>query len=431
MKHKLLLAIALMCSMATFAQKDYKPSEGNLKARQEFQDAKFGIFIHWGIYSMLADGEWIQLNRNINRTEYEELAKGFYPAQFNAKEWVEAFKDAGAKYVTITSRHHDGFSMFDTKQTNYDIIDATPFKRDILKELADACHQGGLKIGFYYSHMDWFRPDYRMGNTGKKYPHDESTTNWPAYFKFMNNQLTELLTNYGDIHTIWFDGMWDNHDFDWQLDEQYAHIHKLQPSCLIGNNHHRAVIPGEDIQIFEQDLPGGNSHGWGVGQDIASLPLESCVTMNNSWGYNIHDRNYKSVDDLIRYLVKAAGMNGNLLLNIGPRADGTLPIDALNRLKEMGKWTKKYGETIYGTRGGMISPREWGVTTQKGNKLYIHILKGNDKALALPIEGKMVKSAVMFDGKQPVTVTRTKDNVMLTLPVEPSGVDTIVEITLR
>ena len=153
--------------------------------------------------------------------------------------------------------------------------------------------------------------------------------------------------------------------------------------------------------------------------------------MNNSWGYNIHDRNYKSVDDLIRYLVRAAGMNGNLLLNIGPRADGTLPTDALYRLKEMGKWTKKYGETIYGTRGGMITPREWGVTTQKGNKLYIHILKGNDKALALPIEGKKVKSAVMFDGKAPVTVTRTKDNVMLTLPVAPSGVDTIVEVTLK
>ena len=317
------LALALTVCLASAAQSSvYTPSDENLKARQEFQDNKLGVFIHWGVYSMLADGEWVMLNKHIDRDEYAQLPAGFNPSRFNADEWVRAIKDAGARYITITSRHHDGFSMFKSNVSDYNIVDATPFKRDVLKELADACQRHGIKLHFYYSHLDWHRLDYPLGRHQKELPHDPATTNWPQYYRFMNDQLTELLTNYGPIGAIWFDGKWE-HDtdptpFDWQLDEQYALIHRLQPACLIGNNHHEVPFPGEDIQIFEQDVPGENTAGYSGENGISQLPLETCMTMNNTWGYRITDKNYKSGDEIIRTLIRAAGRNGNLLINVGP-----------------------------------------------------------------------------------------------------------------
>ena len=250
----------------------------------------------------------------------------------------------------------------------------------------------------------------------------------------MKQQLTEILTNYGPVRCIWFDGHWDQKNrknFDWHLDEQYALIHKLQPACMVANNHHYAPKPGEDIQLFEQDLPGENTAGYSGTSKIGQLPLETCLTMNKTWGYDITDKKYKSNSYLIQKLVQAAGKNANLLLNIGPRPDGQLPVEAVERLKAMGEWLNKYGETVYGTRGGIVAPHEWGVSTQKGNKLYIHILKWNDRGLFLPITDTKVLKAVMFDGKQPITVTRTKAGVVLELPEVPKGVDTIVELTLQ
>lgn len=178
-----------------------------------------------------------------------------------------------------------------------------------------------------------------------------------------------------------------NPDFDWQLPEQYALIHNLQPGCLIGNNHHQTPFEGEDIQIFERDLPGENKAGFS-GQDVSRLPLETCETMNGMWGYRITDQNYKSTRTLIQLLVKTAGKDANLLMNIGPQPDGCLPETALQRLKEIGEWMQTYGETIYGTRGGCIAPHPWGVTTQKGNRLFVHILDYQDKVLFLPLEDK-------------------------------------------
>jgi alpha-L-fucosidase len=248
----------------------------------------------------------------------------------------------------------------------------------------------------------------------------------------MNNQLTELLTNYGPVGAIWFDGWWDQDqhpDFDWQLDEQYALIHRLQPDCLIGNNHHQLPFAGEDIQIFERDLPGENTSGFS-GKEISPLPLETCETMNGMWGYKITDQNYKSTKTLIHYLVKAAGRNANLLMNIGPQPDGELPAVAVQRLAEMGEWMKQYGETIYGTRGGVIPPHEWGVTTQKGNKLYVHILNLPDRALYLPLSDKKIKKAVCFKSQQPVRYRQDKEGTVLYLDQVPTETDYVVELTI-
>ena len=247
----------------------------------------------------------------------------------------------------------------------------------------------------------------------------------------MNNQLTELLTNYGPIGAIWFDGVWDQPtDFDWQLEEQYALIHKLQPACLVGNNHHRAPYAGEDFQMFERDLPGENKAGYTDGQEVSALPLETCETKNRTWGYNIEDQNYKSTKTLIQLLVRAAGKNANLLMNLGPQPNGELPAVAVQRMKEMGEWLAMYGETIYGTRGGDVEPHPWGVSTRKGNRLFIHILDWQDSSLYIPLHVK-VKKAIQFVDGATVSFKQDKDGVLLKFPKVPTETDYVVELLLK
>ncbi len=436
---KLFLSLALMAllsanSMMAQNSSTYTPTAENLEARQEFADSKFGIFLHWGLYSMFAQGEWYMQNAGLNVDEYAKVADAFYPHRFNAKEWVSAIKEAGAKYICFTSRHHDGFSMWDTEQSDYNIVDATPFGRDVIKELAEECHRQGIKLHLYYSHIDWTREDYPLGRTATTVTgRDKSKENWPSYYSFMNGQLTELLTKYGEIGAIWFDGHWD-HDqdsvpFEWQLEEQYALIHKLQPACLVGNNHHINPHEGEDIQIFERDLPGENTAGLS-GQDVSRLPLETCQTMNGMWGYKIVDQNYKSTETLIRYLVSTAGKGANLLLNVGPQPNGELPSVAIERLKAIGEWTSKYGETIYGTTAGDIPVQNWGVTTRKGNRLFIHIFDCKEKELFLPL-GCKVKKAFTYADKQPVKYKKSKEGVTLLFDKAPEGTDYIVELITK
>ena len=410
---------------------DYTPTPENLQARQEFQDGKFGIFLHWGIYSMFGQGEWYMNTANIDCHEYAKAASGFYPSRFNAQEWVAAIKASGAKYICITSRHHDGFSMFDTKYSDYDIVDATPFKRDVIKELAEECRKQGIRLHLYYSHLDWTREDYYpLGNTG----HGTGRTShgeWATYYQFMNHQLTELLTNYGPIGAIWFDGMWDQPDgFDWKLEEQYKLIHKLQPACLIGNNHHKTPYPGEDFQMFERDLPGENKAGLS-GQSVSALPLETGETMNGMWGYKIKDQNYKSVTDLVRLLVRAAGKGTNLLMNIGPQPNGELPAVAVERLKGVGDWMSKYGETIYGTTAGNVMSASWGTTTRKDNMLYVHLLADHmPQFVTLPVTEKVI-SSTLFGTDEKVKWEKIQGGIVLhTENLQPS-VDCIVALKLK
>lgn len=433
MKHiSTILITMLLVSIGALAQQPYEPTVENLKNREEFQDMKFGVFIHWGIYSMMADGEWIMNNKNLNHEEYELLAQGFYPSKFSAAKWVSDVKASGAKYICITTRHHDGFSMFGTKQSQYNIVDATPFKRDIIKELAEECHKQDIKLHFYYSILDWNRADYYpIGRTGQgvgRTVHGE----WETYHNFMMNQLTELLTNYGEIGAIWFDGMWDQpEDFNWRLREIYDHIHAIQPGCMIINNHHIAPLEGEDGQTFEKDLPGQNQSGFSSTSTVGQLPLETCETMNHTWGYSITDKDYKSEKELIHYLIKAAGNNANLLMNVGPRPNGEFPDIAIQRYIAMGEWLKEYGETIYETRGGFVESCDWGVTTQKGNILYVHILNKDDETLYLPILDKDIISVKRFIDNKPIQYTRAEKGVLLNLNEVPEDIDYVLEIKLR
>ena len=433
---RILSTVALFLSFLGVMAQSYVPTKENLEERENFRDAKFGIFLHWGIYSTFAQGEWYLQNAVPDRMEYAKAADAFYPHRFNAHEWVRAIKDAGAKYICITTRHHDGFSMWDTQQSDYNIVKATPFKRDVIKELADACHEEGIRLHFYYSHIDWMRSDYPMGRTGRECGKDSTKSDWPHYFNFMNAQLTELLTHYGKIGAIWFDGWWD-HDqdsipFDWHLPEQYALIHKLQPACLIGNNHHMHPFEGEDIQIFERDLPGENKAGFiDKAAKVSQLPLETCQTMNGMWGYKVVDQNYKSAEELIRLLLNTSGKGANLLLNIGPQPNGQLPAVALDRLKEIGKWMRVYGETLYGSVAGPVKPCEWGATTEKDGKVYVHVCPAQRTkapgSITIPM-AKKPKEVTDFQTGKKVTYTYKNKELNLVVPTTLTAPDHVIVV---
>jgi alpha-L-fucosidase len=383
------------------AQSDYQPTRANLEARRWFQDAKFGLFVHWGVYSVLGDGEWVMNNRKIPISDYEKLPAQFNPTAFDAAEWVAMVKAAGMKYITITSKHHDGFAMFDSKVSDWDIVDRTPYKKDVLKQLADECRKQGVKLFFYYSQLDWHHPDYYpRGRTGRDAGRPERGE-WFKYIDYMDAQLKELLTNYGEVGGIWFDGWWDRPEADWRLSQTYKLIHDLQPHALVGANHHRRPFPGEDFQMFEKDLPGKNTAGFNAESEIGDLPLETCETINGAWGFNLTDKKYKSTRELVHYLARAAGYNANFLLNVGPMPNGKIQPEFQTRLREVGKWLAQYGDSIYGTRSGPVPPRNWGVTTKKDNKVYVHVLDWQDETLALPRLPQRVKSAKFLkDGSE-------------------------------
>ncbi len=355
--------LAVLIGLFIFYMPAKAQTEERMRSREEFRECGLGIFIHWGIYSLYGDGEWIMAQKNIHRSEYTKAASAFYPSRFDAEAWVKAIKASGAKYICFTSRHHDGFSMWDSQATDYTIVRATPYGRDVLKELADACHKEGIRLHLYYSLVDWYREDYLRGWSGPEYDKDPQKADYDSYMRFMKQQLTELLTNYGEIGAIWFDGMWDHKEeqrdelmykgtmynvqrddvqstkeWSWCINELYELIHTLQPACLIANNHHLAApLDGEDIQCFERDVPGENKGGYSEGMSVSrSLPLETCETMNHSWGYSVTDTGYKSIEQVDSLRTRVAEMGANLLLNIGPQPNGELPEKALELLRQMG-----------------------------------------------------------------------------------------------
>jgi len=426
------IAMVLVTSTSS-AQWKYEPSPENLKNREWFQNAKFGLFIHWGVYSVLGDGEWVMNNRQIPVRTYEKLPAFFTPAAFDAREWVQMAKDAGMKYITITSKHHDGFAMWDSKVSDYNIVRRTPYGKDVLKMLADECQRQGIKLFFYHSQLDWHHPDYfPRGRTGGDFTGRPAQGDMNKYLDYMDAQLTELLTGYGDVGGIWFDGMWDKPDADWRLERTYKLIHSLQPGTLIGSNHHVAPYDGEDFQMFEKDLPGHNTTGFSGEQTVGTLAKETCETINHSWGFNLKDDQHKTKKDIVQYIVKAAGYDANFLLNVGPMPNGKIQPEHVALLKETGDWMRSYGETIYGTRGGPLTARDWGVTTQKGNKVYLHILQWFDEALTIPSWGKKIRSAKIHGSNTPVRFIENEFGITLKIPKSMQDpVDTIIELEVR
>ena len=438
----LLLGFCCLFYVFGFAQDNYVPSSKNLEARKQFQDNKFGLFIHWGIFSIPGDGEWVMNTRKLRIHEYKNLKDFFYPMDYNPVQWVAMAKAAGMKYITFVTRHHDGFSLWDTKQSDWKITN-TPYQKDALKMLAEECKKQGIKLNLYYSLLDWYRDDYpwRTGRTGQNSGRT-SQGDYAGYLKFMKAQLTELLTNYGDISAIWFDGHWDQTNqeghkdlssrIDWKYDELYSLIHKLQPQCMIGNNHHQTPLPGEDFQLFERDLPGENKHGLSFQKASDALPLETCETMNGSWGFNLGDKNYKSAKTIIRYLVGAAGRNTNLLLNIGPMPNGGIQNEFKDTLRAVGDWISKYGKSIYNTRGNIIEPQNWGVITATNESYFVHLLNADTTEILLPFtEKKLIASALNDNSK--IELKREKEGWKMKIPdaAKKETIDYIVEIKVN
>jgi len=424
----LVTAAFVMAAPALPAQEPYVPPPENLAARQWFQDAKFGMFIHWGISSVLMDAEWVMENRHLRVDEYERIAPYFNPTHFDADVWVSIAKAAGMRYITLITKHHDGFALFDSQVSDWDVVDRTPYGRDIVRQMADACRRQGLKLFVYYSQLDWHHPDYYpRGQTGHATGRPEHG-DWNRYLDYMDAQLRELFTNYGPLGGVWFDGMWDRPDANWRLEQTYRMIHRLQPAALIIPNHHRAPLPGEDVQTFEKDLPGANTAGFNT-TEIGALPLETSETMNDSWGFRLGDHHFKSVRQLVRELVNAAGRNANFLLNVGPMPDGTIQPEFTARLDSIGGWMRANGAAIYGTRGGPVAPRPWGVTTWKGDTVYVHVLDWQDPSLALPSLPRRVRAAHLLGGAA-VPFTETASGVVLTLPETGDAIDRIVALEL-
>ena len=433
-KYFLLFALIFVMANLSAQTKAVKPDV------KWFEDARFGMFVHFGPYSVLGDGEWVMNNRPIKTNEYKRLQDFFNPQEFNAAEWVRIAKSAGMKYIAFTSRHHDSFSNWDTKQSDWNIMN-TPYGKDIVRQLADECHKQDMKLVLYYSILDWMRSDYQYetGRTGKGSGRTEKS-DWNSYINFMKAQLTELLTNYGPIAGIWFDGHWDQTEHenrtdqstyvDWHYPEIYELIHRLQPECLIANNHHLPPFEGESYQIFERDVPGENKGGLS-GQEVSKLPLETCQTINGSWGFDITDDKYKSTKELLHLLIRTAGTGANLLLNVGPMPNGKIQTECVERLQQMGEWMDKYGYTIYGTKQGFTLPQSWGAITNKGKTYYIHILEKDTPSVTLNIAN--IKSAKWLNVDSELVWNRDKKtgDVTFTIDGKLDDISSIIEVEVK
>jgi alpha-L-fucosidase len=398
---------------------------------QWFQDARFGMFIHWGLYAIPARGEWVMHIERIPVPEYEKLAPQFNPVKFNADEWVNIAANAGQKYMVITSRHHDGFSMYDTALSDYKITN-TPFKRDPIAELANACaRRGDVKLGFYSSLLDWHHPAYRF--------REQSGLAWSDYLAFLHGQVRELCTNFGELACLWFDGDWPHHPFDennmyfkpggsFEYETLYDMIHTLQPNAIVMNNRHEKPLPGEDAQGFEQDLPGMNSAGFNTSA-VYDLPKEVCMTINDHWGYN-DDNNTKSTRHLVHLLVRSASAGANYLLNVGPTAEGEiLPIHA-KRLQGVGEWLQANGASVYGTRAGAIPPTRESVSTRRGDVHFVHVLEYLSDSVKLKgVPENITQARLLRDGTA-ITLERSKDETRLIIPPElRDPINTVIELT--
>jgi len=432
---------------AASVDEDRSPPPSEQDRRMEWwREARFGLFIHWGLYAIPAGewrestnhAEWIMHTARIPVDEYETFLARFNPVRFDADSWARMAKDAGMKYIVITSKHHDGFCLFDSAHTDYDVM-STPFKRDIMKELAAACARHGLRMCWYHSIMDWHHHDYLPRRPWEK--RSAEGADFDRYVAHMKKQLSELAGNYGEIGVLWFDGEWEgtwNHDHGKDL---YEYVRGLQPNIIINNrvDKGRGGMAGltqegkycGDFGTPEQQIPATGLPG---------VDWETCMTMNNHWGYNKNDHNWKSTADLIRKLVDIASKGGNFLLNVGPTAEGLFPGPSMERLAAIGAWMKANGASIHGTTASPFESLPWGRCTVKAAEegktiLYLHVFDWPaDGRLVVPALDNETERAHLLaqPASAPLPVTREGNDVVIDLPAAaPDQHDSVVALTIR
>jgi len=413
-----------------------------------WRNDRFGMFIHWGLYAIPAGewkgekvsgiGEWIMEKGKIPVSEYEPLAGQFNPVKFDAEQWVQIAKNAGMKYIVITSKHHDGFCLWDTKYTDYDVIDATPFKRDILGELAQECRKQGIKLCFYHSIMDWHHPDAQAPFYPKYNDTSKSNPNFDRYVEYyLKGQLKELVQNYGPLGILWFDGEWVK---DWTREngwDMFDYCLSLQPDIIVNNRvgNGRQGMRGlsksdefaGDYGTPEQEIPATGLPG---------VDWETCMTMNDTWGFKSYDNNWKSREDLLHKLVDIASKGGNFLLNVGPTAEGLIPGPSVERLAAIGEWMKVNSESIYGTTASPLGEVPWGRCTAKPGKLYLHVFDwpANGKLEVPGLKNKVKKAYLLADKKRAklLVTRRSSEKVVVTVPSKAADpVNTVIVLQIE
>jgi len=442
---------AVLCALAfSVCQQDTIADNSELTKDERMEwwrDARFGMFIHWGLYAIPAGewkgeriggiGEWIMERADIPVEEYEKLAKQFDPVKFDADQWVRIARNAGMKYIVITSKHHDGFCLWDSKVTDYDIIDATPFNRDILGELSKACRKHGIRLCFYHSIMDWHHPDAQAPFYPNYNSRNRTNPNFSRYVEtYMKPQLKELITKYGPLGVLWFDGEWIGDWTEPQGKDLYKYVRNLQPDIIINNRVGKGRKGMEGLNKGDQEYAGdfGTPEQQIPAKGLPGVDWESCMTMNDTWGYKHYDDNWKSKEDLLRKLADIASKGGNFLLNVGPTAEGLIPEPSVERLAAMGEWMEVNGESIYGTTASPIGKVSWGRCTAKPGKLYLHVFEWPEdgKLEVRGVKDDVKKAYLLARKRNKLQVTREDGRVIVDIPDKaPDPINTVIVLEVK
>ncbi len=413
-----------------------------------FVQDRFGMFIHWGLYAIPARGEWVRNKEEISVEAYQPYFDEFNPTRYDPKKWARIAVDAGMKYVVLTTKHHDGFCLFDSKLTDYKSTN-TPAQRDLVAEYVEAMREAGLKVGFYYSLLDWHHPHYPVDGrhpmrNNEAMKSEQRDTG--KYVDYLHGQVRELLSNYGEIDVLWFDFSYDNMSGQtWRAKELVEMVRKLQPGIIMNNRlfsgHAAAAAEGSGMQYGDLETPEQIIPSAGV-TDKAGNPKvwEACITLNNNWGYARDDHNYKSPAQVVRMLVECVSKGGNLLLNVGPDAKGEIPAESVAILERVGQWMRINGQSIYGAgRAAELVKPDWGRYTRAGDHLFAHLMDRPVGPVAIDgLPGKLKKARVLADGSEvktsrPWNAAPDQANDFLTLRDArlPDELDTVVELFVR